>query len=66
MRISSLLIRFGTTFAIVFVVNAVVVYVWNLIRHGEGAFDWGLTLALAVMLGIVLTLTEARKSRGSS
>ena len=57
------LIRFVTVFAITFVVNAIVVYVWNLVQHGEGTFNWGLSLTLAVILGIILPITRTLKSK---
>ena len=59
MKIKSLLIGFAITFAVVFVVNAIVVYLWNLIMHGQGAFDWGLSFTLAVIVGIVLPVIRA-------
>jgi len=63
MKIKNLLIGFAITFAVSFVVNAVVVYLWNLIVHGDGAFNWGLSLTLAVILGIVLPVVSAMMSK---
>jgi uncharacterized membrane protein YagU involved in acid resistance len=63
MKIKEFLIRFVIVFAVVFVVNAVVVYLWNLIVHGEGAFNWGLSFTLAIVVGIILPLTRAMTSK---
>ena len=63
MKIKEFLIRFVIVFAVVFVVNAIVVYLWNLIVHGEGAFNWGLSLTLAVILGIVLPIIRTMTSK---
>ena len=53
MKIKRFLIQFVTIFALAFVINTIVVYLWNLIAHGEGAFDWGLSFTLAIVLAIV-------------
>ena len=59
MKIKNLLISFVTTFALVFIVNVIVIYLWNLIMHGQGAFNWGLSFTLAVIVGIVLPVMRA-------
>ena len=66
MKIKKFLIHFVTTFAVVFVVNAIVVYLWNLIRYGEGAFNWQLTFTLAIIVGIILPLLDIWRSRKES
>ena len=63
MKIRDFLIRFAITFAVVFVVNAIVVYLWNLIAYGQGAFNWGLSFTLAVIVGIVLPVTRVMMSK---
>lgn len=65
MKIKKFLINFVIAFTVTFVVNAIVIYLWNLIRYGEGAFDWGLsfTLAIATGIGIGLTLAHALESK---
>lgn len=55
-------VEFIELFAIVFVVNAAVVWTWNLLRHAQGAFDWDITLFFAITLAVVLPL--ARRLRG--
>lgn len=56
MEIKKFLIDFVILFCITLVINAIVIYLWNLIRHGEGAFDWELSFALSVAIGIALPL----------
>jgi len=63
MNIKKLLIGFVITFAVVLVVNIIVVYLWNLIMHGQGTFYWGLSFTLAVVVGIVLPVTRAMLSK---
>ncbi len=63
MKIKRFLIQFVTIFALSFVTNTIVVYLWNLLRHGEGAFDWGLSLTFAIVLGIVLPIVMAKMSK---
>ena len=40
-----------------------VVYLWNLIAHGQGAFNWGLSFTFAVIVGIILPVTRAMMSK---
>ena len=63
MKIKRFLIDFVIVFALAFVTHTIVVYLWNLIRHGEGAFDWVFSLTLAIVLGIVLPITTAMMSK---
>jgi len=63
MKIKDFLIRFAIIFALALIVNTIVVYLWNLIVHGEGAFNWGLSLTLAIVLAIVLPFTRAMMSK---
>ncbi len=63
MKIKRFLIDFVIVFALAFVTNAIVVYLWNLIRHGEGAFNWVSSLTVAIVLGIILPITTAMMSK---
>ena len=56
MKIKKFLSDFAILFCITLVINAIVIYLWNLIRHGEGAFNWELSFALSVATGIALPL----------
>ena len=63
MNIKKLLIDFVTIFAVTLVVATIVTYLWNLIRHGQGTVDWATSFRLAIILGIVLPVARATKSR---
>jgi len=59
-----LIVDFITSFAIVLVVAAVVSFLYSLIVHGAGTIDWETSFRLAIILGIVLPLTQKRGSKG--
>ncbi len=67
MDVKKMLITSVTAFAATLVANAMVVYLWSLIFHGQGSFDWGRSFCLAIVLGIVLpvvsTIMDALKRR---
>ncbi|MBA7633664.1 hypothetical protein ES703_41235 [subsurface metagenome] len=63
MNIKRLLIDFVTTFALILVVAAIVTYLWNLTVHGQSAVDWETSFRLAIILGIVLPVARAMRSR---
>jgi len=63
MNIKKLLISFVTIFTVTLVVAAIVTYLWNLIRHGQGAFDWETSFRLAIILGIAVPVIRAMRSR---
>jgi len=64
MKIKSFLIGFVTTFALIFVVAAIVTYLWNLILHGQSAVDWETSFRLAIILGIALPVARVMTSKG--
>jgi hypothetical protein len=53
--------RFVLTFALAFVVNVLVVYLWDLLAEGRGTFDWYRSLMIALFIGIFVTLAHAWK-----
>ena len=55
------LARFALTFATAFVVNMLVVYLWDLLAKGLGTFDWYRSLTIAFFIGIFVTLAYAWK-----
>jgi len=64
MKIKELLINFVIMFTVTLVVTAIVTYLWNLIVHGAGSFDWETSFRLAIILGIVfpsMRLIEYKK-----
>ncbi len=63
MKMKDSIVYFAITFVVVFVVNAIVVYLYNVIAHGQGAFDWGTTFRFAIILGIVFPFLEVFRKR---
>ncbi len=63
MKIKKFLIQFAIYFSLVFVVAAIVTYLWNLGMHGQSAIDWETSFRLAIILGIILAVERARKSK---
>ena len=67
MRIKAFLIHFVVAFAVAFVINAVVIFLFNLIRYGEGAFNWGLSFYFGIVCGILFAiLLRKREATGVS
>jgi hypothetical protein len=58
MNIKNFAVRFIITFAIAFTVNAVVIYIWNLVKKGSSTFQWGQTFVIALFIGIIISLTR--------
>ena len=63
MKIKKFLIQFVIYFSLLFVVTAIVTYLWDLIFHGAGAINWQLSFTLAIIVGIILAVERARKSK---
>lgn len=47
-------------FIAAFIVNIIVMYLWDLFFHGQGTFDLGSSLAIALALGIVLSFIDTK------
>ncbi len=63
MHIKMLLVDFVTLFAVALVVSAIVTLLWNLIVHGASTIDWETSFRFAIIFGIILTWTEARRNK---
>jgi hypothetical protein len=63
MKKSGFLARFAFTFITAFVVNVLVVYLWDWLAEGRGTFDWYRSLTIALFIGIFVTLAYTRKRR---
>jgi hypothetical protein len=61
MKIKRFLSHFLIVFTVAFVVNLIVVFLWNLIFHGQGSFEWETPLRFAIVLGIILPIIGATK-----
>jgi hypothetical protein len=60
-KIKTFLIHFGVAFVFAFVINAVVVYLWNFIRYGDGAFNWGLAFYFGIVCGIIFAIVLGKR-----
>ena len=63
MNIKQFLVGFATIFALTLVVAAIVSFLYSLIVHGTGVFDWELAFRLAIIFGLVLPITRALEGR---
>lgn len=48
---------FVIVFAVTLVAATIVTYLYSLIVHGAGEFDWEMSFRLAIILGIALPLS---------
>ena len=55
MKIDKVITEFLIAFILVFVVSAIVSLLWNLIAHSSTVIDWGSSLRLGIILGIIAT-----------
>ena len=63
MSAKGFLLDVAITIPVTFGVAAVVTYLYSLIAHGSGSVNWETAFRLAMILGIVLPLTNARAGR---
>jgi len=56
-------IEFGVIFAAALVTVALVTFLWNFIGHGERAVDWGTSIRLATIFGVILTWIRSRATQ---
>jgi len=65
MKIKQYAIDFAVMFAIVFVVNLAVTYLYSLIVHGSGVLDWESAFRFGIMLGLILPWIRRRDVKAS-
>ena len=63
MNIKKLVVEFVTVFAVTLVTVAVVMFLWNLIGHGQSAIDWETSFRFATIFGIILTWVKSREAK---
>jgi hypothetical protein len=63
MKIKEFLRGFVIYFVVVFLVSAIVSYLYALIAHGEGVVDWETSVRFGLILGITLPLIPMLNSR---
>lgn len=52
--------KFLIYFIAAFIVNIIIVYFWDLFFHGQGTFNLGSSLAVALALGVVLSSVDTK------
>lgn len=52
--------KFLISFVIAFIVNIIVVYLWGSFFHGQGTFNLGSSLAVALALSVVLSFIDTK------
>ena len=62
MNIKKLVVEFGTVFAVVLVITAIVIFLWNIIGHGESTIDWETSFRMAIFFGIILPWVKSRET----
>jgi hypothetical protein len=65
MNIKQYATDFAIMFAIVFVVNLAVTFLYTLIVHGSGVFDWESAIRFGIMLGLILPWVRRREKKQS-
>lgn len=63
MNFKKYLTEFGIVFTIAFVAAAIVSFLYSLIIHGKGDFDWGISFRLGIILGIILPWIQSRAQK---
>jgi hypothetical protein len=58
MNLKNLIGGFGVYFVLVLIVSAIVSYLYSLIAHGQGVFDWDSSFQLAIIMGVALPLVH--------
>jgi len=52
--------KFLISFILAFIVNLIVVYLWGSYFHGQGTFNLGFSLAVALVLSVVLSFIDTK------
>ena len=52
--------NFLISFIVAFIVNIIVVYFWDSFFHGQGTFNLGFSLTVALALSVVLSFIDTK------
>ena len=63
MKIGALTIEFLLVFIVTFAVSLFVTFIYSLLIHTEGIFDWETALRLSITLGIIFTWLQYRNKK---
>jgi hypothetical protein len=66
MTVGRMLREFVTVFVLAFALSAIVSLIWNLIAHGSTVVDWGSSVTLGIVLGILVPWMSARERKSQS
>jgi hypothetical protein len=64
MKVGLFLQGFVAHFLLVFMVGVAVSFLYGLVVHGQGIVDWGISVRLALVLGIALPLVRQFEKKG--
>ena len=65
MKIKDFITGFTVSFVVAFIVNATVVYGWSYFNNHEASFNWPLSFAFGIILGVLcpfITRLTTRKN----
>ncbi len=65
MNLKNILRGFVVYFVLVFIVSAVVSYLYSLLAHGQGIVDWAYSVRWALIFAIVLPVASELQRRKS-
>ena len=65
MNAKQFLIEMTTTASVTFVVAAIVTYLYSYFVHGIGIVNWETAFDMAIILGIILPLSQTRSDKSS-
>jgi hypothetical protein len=66
MNVKQFFREFAVYFLLMFVVNLIVTYLWNLIFKGAGAIDWPRSIFLPLIWAALLPLANAYLIKGKN
>lgn len=52
--------KFLISFVLAFIVNVIIVYLWDLSFHGQGTFNLGSSIVIALALSVVLSFIDTK------
>ena len=58
MRTTQFVIYFILAFSVTFIVNMVAVFIYNMLAHGHGGFDWEITFMFAFTMGLFFPIMD--------
>ncbi len=66
MKNAYLISDFLITLILTFAVSAVVTFLYNIIVHSQSVVDWGTSVRLAIILGVLFPLLHYRENKKKS